>query len=244
MMNWKSIALCTSLLMVMSCSLDAQRKTVNGEGPMVKVDFDLDRFTEIALSMQAEVTITKGSPQRVTVEGQQNIIDIMSREVRGNTWGIGSKDGKWRMRNYQKLKVTITMAELNGLAISGSGNVRTTNSFSSNKDFELAISGSGDADLQLSVDDIEIAISGSGNAHLVGQGNNMEISISGSGDVKAEDMKVKTCEVSTAGSGRVEITVSESLEASLVGSGDVLYRGKPKVRVSSVGSGKVRSMSE
>ena len=211
---------------------------------MVTVDFDLDEFTELAVSMAAIVTITQGNDQKVTVTGQRNILDRLSRRVRGETWYIGPDDDRRRMRDYKRIEVKITMAQLNALAISGSGTVQTTNHFKTNRTFELAISGSGDAELSLDAVGFEVSISGSGNAILQGSGNNIEVNIAGSGNLKAADLKVKTCEVNTAGSGKTEIAVSESLEASLVGSGNVYYQGSPKVRVSSVGSGRVIAMSE
>lgn len=224
-----------SCLFLLSCyPSDAQR--VSGKGSIVTQEFDLETFSAIGLSMAAKVTLTQGSQQKVVVHGQQNILDLLNKKIKGGSWEIRCQEN---VRSYESLRIEITMKELDRVAISGSGDVITTNTFRTNGDFDLAISGSGDADIKVEADDIDCSISGSGNAVLQGKARSLDISIAGSGDVKATDLAVNHCAISTAGSGDSEVSVSDELTASIVGSGDVYYKGDPKVKVSVIGSGNV-----
>ena len=97
----------------------------------------------------------------------------------------------------------------------------------------------GDIKLNVAAKDINCSIGGSGEIHLEGSGDGLAISIGGSGDIEAYDLSVRKCEISSAGSGDINVNVSEKLDVSMVGSGDVSYKGDPKISKSIVGSGDV-----
>ncbi len=237
----KLSSLLTSLsvaLLLFSCSLEAQHGKITGEGGIVTKTLDLEKFHSVGLGISADVILTQGSRQEVKVEGQQNIIDNLLTEVRRGSWNI---EFDRRVRNYKKLKIYITMMELEAISIGGSGDISCTNQFKNLDDVAISIGGSGDVSLDLQAKDIAVSIGGSGEVTLDGSGDELAISIGGSGDVKAFDLAVATCQVSSAGSGEVEINVSDELEVSLVGSGYVTYKGSPKVKSSIVGSGNVES---
>ena len=50
-------------------------KTIHGEGDVVKEVLDIASFKGVSLGFHGDIYITQGSPQKVEVEGQKNIID-------------------------------------------------------------------------------------------------------------------------------------------------------------------------
>jgi hypothetical protein len=235
------------LILILACSvfvisLDAQnwaKGSVSGEGDVVKKEITLDKFESVSLSFGGDVILTKGSPQKVEVEAQQNIIENIKKEV---------KDGKWkiryekRVRNAKPVKVYITMPYFKSAGVSGSGSMTTTNTFTGLGDVKVYVSGSGDLNFDLEADELRSAISGSGDIVLEGTANDLDISISGSGDVEAFDLETKNCEISVSGSGDTQVNVSGELKISISGSGDVKYKGNPtKLKSSVSGSGDVES---
>ena len=197
-------------------------KSVSGEGPRVTKTIDLDDFTGIGLSLGADVHLEQGSKQKVTIKAQQNIIDLIQKEVRGGEWKIGFEKGI-NLRRHDGIDIYITIPTVDKLAIAGSGSITGKNDFKNVKDLEVSIAGSGDVELSGSGDDLEISIAGSGNVELA-------------------DFETNDCDVSIAGSGDCEIHVNGSLYVSIAGSGDVKYRGNPaKVKSKVAGSGDVRS---
>ena len=61
---------------------------VKGKGEIVSKELNLSKFTGVELSTSGDVILTKGSTQKVRVEGQQNIIDLINTEVSRGTWDI------------------------------------------------------------------------------------------------------------------------------------------------------------
>jgi hypothetical protein len=234
----KKFTLLLCALTIITITSQAQR--IRGEGDVVKQEIQLERITGISLSFAGDVVLTYGSPQEIIVEAQQNIIDNIKREVKNGSWQIAYQKN---VRDAKKVTVYITMETLEDAAVSGSGSITSTNRFEDLDDVELAVSGSGEIDLELSAEEIEVAISGSGDMELSGTGESLEIAISGSGDVDAGDLVVEDCEIAISGSGDATVHVNGSLEAAIAGSGDVRYRGNAtKVQSSVSGSGDVESI--
>ena len=97
---------------------------VKGNGEVVSKDLKLDKFTGIELSFSGDVIITQGATQKVRVEGQQNIIDLINTDVSGVNWKIGFVKN---VNNHKNLTIYITIPTLTKIGISGSGSIKTTN---------------------------------------------------------------------------------------------------------------------
>ncbi len=214
------------LSLMVSFTADAQWNKwgngVSGEGKKVTKTLDIDDFTGIGVSIGAEVHLRQGNKQKVEIKAQQNIIDLIDREVRNGKWRVRLEKGT-NLKRHDGIDVYITVPMIDELSVAGAGSI------------------TGETDFK-NVDDLEVSIAGSGEVTLSGSGEDLEISIAGSGDVELADFKVDDCEVSIAGSGDCEINVTGSLQVSIAGSGDVKYKGDPdKVKSSIAGSGDVRS---
>jgi hypothetical protein len=194
--------------------------TIQGEGSVVTKTLKLDNFKEIGLAVVGEVYISKGSTQKVTVKGQANIIDNLKTEVKDGEWDI---EFEQKARNYEKLVFYITVPDIEGLSIAGSGSIKGEDAFNNLNRLDLAIAGSGDIEF-------------SGSARKV------SVSIAGSGNVQVANLKTEDCEVDIAGNGDCSIEVTDALSVSIAGSGDVKYKGNPRLSTSIAGSGRVRQM--
>lgn len=198
-----------------------QAQAITGKGPKVKKELDLKTFESIGLGVRGTVYITKG-PQKVVVEGQENIIDELERDVEDGSWNIGFGRNK-RVRNYAELTFYISMPTVKDLAIGGSGTIIGQDAFNN-------------------LEELGLSIGGSGTIEFKGAAKSAKISIAGSGDVRASELRAGACKVSIAGSGDAAVDVSDDLEVSIAGSGKVKYKGKPRIKSSIAGSGNISSM--
>lgn len=199
------------------------KKTLNGEGPLVKKTLDIDNFESIGLGLQATVYLTQGNNYKVEIEAQQNIIDELNKEVKNGSWSIGF-DENYRVNNYKRATVWITMPTIESMAIGGSGDIIGETPFKN-------------------LGDLKISIGGSGNITFAGDAEDLKLSIAGSGKIKAEDLKVDNAKVSIAGSGTTYLHVDNGdLDVSIAGSGKVYYKGKAGIKTSIAGSGSVSSI--
>ena len=239
----KTIQLFAVLLVAnlfLACSADSQNwygNGMKGEGPKVTETIDLPSFDAIGLNINADIYLSQGN-QSVKIEAQKNILDNIVKEVEGDQWKI--KFDK-KVRNHEAIKIWISVPELTEVAVSGSGDVMGESSFKGLGKLRLAISGSGNIELDASSSSLDVAISGSGDIETGGSTGDCQIRISGSGDVTAKDLQAKTCSVRIAGSGDASVNVKDNLEVAIAGSGDVVYSGNPKVRSKISGSGDVHS---
>jgi hypothetical protein len=201
-------------------------------------------FTKVSFGVAGNLYINIGPEFSVIVEGNKRILDNVLTEVSGSKLVI--KNENWRMNNWrtdERITVRITMPEITGLGVSGSGKAEIKDAVKT-EDLNLSVSGSGKlyaSDVKVS--NLECSISGSGDISMGSTGGSSKagISISGSGNYFGESFKIGTAEIHISGSGNCECNVTESLRASVSGSGNVTYEGNPKLDAHVSGSGKVRS---
>jgi len=231
---------------------------VDGEGQVVRKTIDLDDFHSIVLQSSVNVYLKHSDQQKVEVEGQENIIALLNKEVNNGKWYVNFSKS---VRNLKTFKVYISLPAIELLKVSGSGNIKGTSAFKGLNNLELTVdgsgdisleadaievecrvAGSGDMDLALNANKIVASIAGSGNIEMEGSSNSFEGRINGSGDLECADLQVKTAKLQLTGSGNCSIAVIDEIQADLTGSGDVYYRGTPNVKANTTGSGEVQSM--
>ena len=202
-------------------SVHAQRwGKITGEGPLIKKEIKVSDFEKLGLAVGGEVFLSKGNTQKVVVEGQENIINNIETDVDNGKWSI---EFDQKVRDYKKLTFYITVPEITGLSIAGSGDIVTEDTFDRTSKMNMSIAGAGTIDFK-------------------GSTSELKVSIAGSGTVKAEDLKAENCKVSIAGSGNCYVHVNDRLNVSIAGSGDVRYKGSPSVKSSIAGSGNISSL--
>jgi hypothetical protein len=203
---------------------------------------DLPKFTSVKLAIGANVYLTQSNKQSFRIEASEKLIQLIETEVKNGKLII-----KWTKRNVrhsEKIKIYISMEEIEGVAISGSGDIIADGKIKTDK-IDLAISGSGDISFSnLEANDIKSRISGSADIYLAGSqtANSLSVAISGSGDVKAVKLPVKNVSIKISGSGDCKVNVIDRLDATVSGSGDIYYKGRPVINGKVAGSGSIKSM--
>ncbi len=203
---------------------------------------NLPKFTSVKLAIAANVYLSQDGKQSFRIEASDKLIKLIKTEVKNGKLTI--KWTKNNVRHSEKIKIYISMEEIEGVAISGSGGIIAEDNIKA-ENLELAISGSGDIRFNnLEANSIKSSISGSADIFLAGSktANSLSVAISGSGDVKAANLQVKNVRIKISGSGDCRVNAVDLLEASVSGSGDVFYKGRPKVNGKVAGSGSIRSI--
>jgi len=202
---------------------------------------DLKGFTKVSFGVPGNLYINLGSEFKVVLEGDKDLLNDIETEVSGGRLVIKKDD--WGWNNNERVTVYVTMPEISGLGVSGSGRAEIKDIVKTS-DLSLSVSGSGKLYTGgLEVTTLSSSISGSGDVIIGGSGNaaSAEIAISGSGNYSGDPLKIGTAEIRISGSGSCSCNVSGSLKASVSGSGNVNYLGNPKIDARVSGSGRVRS---
>jgi hypothetical protein len=223
------------LLILGGLSLSSCEQCVRGEGDPVVQVLEIPEFTALHLSGSHNVNLVQGVEQKVEITAPANIIELLNRSVRNNTWEISFEECV-RAKNIQ---INITVSSLSAITVSGSGDIKGMNNLNV-ENIEINVTGSGNVELMLNARNTNANISGSGDIKLSGSGTSLKATVTGSGDINARDFSTVRTNVEIIGSGDAFVNASELYEVSINGSGDVQYRETGARIVSDVrGTGEI-----
>ncbi|MBW2412618.1 MAG: DUF2807 domain-containing protein [Deltaproteobacteria bacterium] len=234
-----SALLCITLLTftITGCIVVINGESVQGSGNIITQEREVAEFSKVYLRGSGKVFLTPGETQSLEIKTDDNIMPLIETEVRGKKLTISHGNNRLRPTFFE---VYITVQKLEGVGISGSGDIVGNDRFVTDMLY-VEISGSGDMDLEVKTGLLENKISGSGSLQLSGTAEEYTISVSGSGKMNAYGVDARHVSVQVSGSGSCRISASESLDARISGSGDVYYRGQPKIDARISGSGSLKS---
>ncbi len=226
-------------LLASGCGLNV----VFGSGRVVTETRAVSDFSRVELLGSGEVILAQGTTEGLQVEAEDNLMSHLRTEVRGHTLYLGLNDeaGPAILQPTKSIKYYVSLKTVEGLALSGSGNITTGPLTGDN--LELTITGSGNIFVDTAaVKAVKSAIRGSGRCEVRGgTATAQDVEISGSGNYAGEKLETATGQVRITGSGKATVWAKESLDARISGSGDVYYYGTPQVTERITGSGDVRS---
>jgi hypothetical protein len=225
----------TLLLLTSSCNNDDDRPCLSGNGQEDNFSFTTNNFNRVDLLCEADVFFGKGQPRQVDARGFSNIINALRINAQDRLLEI---DSRRCVVPGDQPKVFLTIPEIDGLSITGSGNITSDERFFSG-DLDLLLLGSGNMDIATDVNDLEATLTGSGNMELEGTADLAYFYLAGSGNMEAFDMRVREAEIELIGSGDIEIYARDFLLITLSGSGNVYFKGDPVLDIVITGSGEV-----
>jgi Putative auto-transporter adhesin, head GIN domain len=206
-----AVALLAVLLVVAACSV------TKGSGKVVSQTREVTGFTKVELSGSGELTIEKTGVESLTISAEDNLLPQLTSEVSGDTLTLGTKPNTTVVPT-KPITYSLTVKDLNGIAVSGSGSVRVSN---------------------LTTNSLTTQISGSGTISASGTVNDQAVDISGSGRYQAEQLTSKTAKVQISGSGHASVLATDLLDVKISGSGTLTYGGNPQITQEISGSGKL-----
>lgn len=219
----------------------SQWNTVTGSGNIKKETRSVSDFTGIALSGNINVELSYGTSNTITLEGDDNLLPLIETVVEGENLVVKTKD-KTGIKTNKKIRVSVSVARLTNLKVSGSGNITGNGDFSNSGTTDISVSGSGNINVGVgSFNETKINISGSGNITLKGQNtNNITAKISGSGDIDCSNFSANDVLAHVSGSGNIKVYANKSIDAKISGSGNIFYKGPAgNINLKSAGSGKI-----
>lgn len=235
----KPIGACVMLLFLTSCSAQNWNK-VKGNGNVISEKRNVGNFDEIAISGSFDVFLVQGNEGEMNIKIEDNLLPFLITEVENGKLLIKWKSGT-NINTSKGIEITVYFEDFNGLALSGSGDVVGKDVIKS-ETFDVAVSGSGDMELEFEVVKLNAAVSGSGDMDLKGDAKNFEAAVSGSGDIDGVNLKTEKSTLRVSGSGGITISVLHELNAKVSGSGTIRYKGSPEMEdVKVSGSGDVRT---
>lgn len=189
--------------------------SVSGSGNRTTEKRDVAAFTSISSSGAFNVEVTCQKERSVTLEGDDNILSLVTTEVKGATLYL---DTKKSYSTKKPITVRITVPDLDELTSSGAGEFNVSN---------------------IKNDSLRFKTSGAATINASGETKTLRIEMSGAGSVATVNLKATDVDVTMSGAGSAEVFASNKLDANISGAGSITYSGDPKVvnkNVSGIGS--------
>ena len=223
-------------------SVNLGNNRVRGSGKVISEERQVSGFDKVEINGSGELYIEQGNTEALTVEADDNLMEYITTEVRGDTLELSIKPN-FNIMFSSKIVYRLTVKELRGVSISGSGKV--VSSSLATDELRISTSGSG----KFEFDDLQAGIltastGGSGEFLLKGKVDEVKVTISGSGKFNCPDLETTSTDINITGSGEVTSWATDQLNIRISGSGSVRYYGSPEVNQSIAGSGNVRKLGD
>ena len=173
-------------------------------------------FTAVDISGAYEVEIVAQKEQSVEIEGDDNLLPLIKTEVRNGVLKISNEKS---LSTRNKIRLRISVQQLDGIETSGLSNIVATN---------------------VKSDEFKIDTSGASELKVSGEAKSVSIDSSGAGNIDTKDLRAEKVNVSSSGAATAEVYATEELTASVSGGGNVDYYGNPKtVKEDKSGAGTI-----
>lgn len=191
------------------------RAEVNGSGKRVTQKREISPFTSISTEGAFEIEVTCQKDLSLEVEGDDNVLELVTAEVRGNVLRLRNT------KNYSTndpVRLKITVPNLEGLTVSGAGRIHI-------KDMKN--------------EKFEIDSNGAPNITVSGSTNTIDIDSNGAGRIDTQNLRATRGVVDSKGVSRIDLDVRDQLDVTVSGPSTVTYRGDPIVNKTVNGPGRV-----
>lgn len=210
----------SGIIIVNGRVLSPSNGLIEGSGTITQRESNLSTpVTTIQISGSAELFLSQGDDNTLSISAEENIIDLLEQKIDGNELILGVKPNVV-FKTHRPIVYKLIVADPQKLIVSGTANV--TIDRLKGASFTCDISGSGDVKIQ------------------AGEVKQQHVIISGSGDYKAANLKSQTAQINISGTGDAVIHADKSLAVSISGCGECGYYGNPSISKSIRGSGSLR----
>ncbi|GLU44292.1 hypothetical protein Musp01_19160 [Muricauda sp. NBRC 101325] len=206
-----------------------------GNGQVVEETRNVDgNFTVVSASEGIDVFVTQGSEYKISVEADENIIDLIGTDVR---------DGKLKIHAIENIgratkNVYVTLPDVSGLESSSGADLIAQNVIESER-IDLDASSGADLQVELVAGEVSADCSSGADIRVSGRAEVLYADASSGSDIKARDLMVKRCNADASSGADISVNVSESLVADASSGADIKYSGDPSVQTKKSVSGSV-----
>ena len=242
------VIFCVIALFFAACKTDFNfvSETIKGNGTLITKEISIEDYDKIEIVGRVDLNyqqLEENPYFQFTID--ENLVEYLDIHVKNRILYIEPVKNETGLSTYNlnptKFIVNTNSKQIRNIDLAGSGTINLVSDIQSdNLDFDIAGSGKIVSEKSITIGILTIDLAGSGNIALKGNVETCKIDIAGSGNMISPDLSVKHLKCDIAGSGKVEIDVTESIHCDIAGSGTIIYTGNPSsVNQDIAGSGKL-----
>ena len=220
----KVLALTVLFFSTTSCFID-NFAGVKGNGNVIsenrKVDSDFDA---IKVSQGIELILTQSNNFSLTVEADENIMDLLKTTVKGNTLHVSFEKNVYRATSR---KVYLSTETISSLATSSGANIISENTIKS-ENIDLDASSGSFINIKTRANFVQCETSSGATMKVVGTTKSSKFSASSGSTIHADKLESENTTAKVSSGANIDVYASESLTAKASSGGDIDYAGNPK----------------
>ncbi|MDP5104836.1 head GIN domain-containing protein [uncultured Polaribacter sp.] len=181
-------------------------------------------FTAMKVSSGLELYISQGSKNKITVEADENLHELIKTEVKDGVLTIYSEKNIWKAKAR---KIYVTIKEVEVVAATSGAEVYTKETLTVKN---LTVSATSGAEINISVDADSIETVATSGADIAISGiSNTHISKATSGaSIDAFKLQSKNVTAIVTSGADINVYASEKMDGKATSGGDIDFKGNPK----------------
>jgi hypothetical protein len=216
----------TLLVGLLGLSMASCRFT-SGSGDIVTSTRNTGSFSGVSAGGGFEVEIRTGSPHKVVVEADDNLLEDVETSVEGGRLRIRMKKGV--NARHAHLKVFITAPSITNLQSSASADINVIGTLSSDKTIVVNASSGSSIKADLDAPAVEADASSGSQIDLTGRTRSFDGQSSSGASIDAEELLSENTRAETSSGASLHVHASVELNAKASSGGTVKYRGPASV---------------
>ena len=198
---------------------------------LITRDYKVKEFNKIDAGTVGDIYYTQSADGKTDVQiyGPDNIVALIQVAVKDSTLLL-SIDKSKKVRNFKKMKITITSPTLNSISFKGVGDVHIDNGLTTDNLY-VESKGVGDVKIKsLTCSSLNVQSMGVGNVKLAGTVQAATLHSKGVGNIEAGNLQANIVEASSHVVGDFTFIAVESINAAVRGVGSIKYKGNPTIK--------------
>lgn len=190
-------------------------------------------FSKIKVNTGLELEISQGNENKIVLEADENLHDIIFTEVENGVLKIYSEKSIWKAKSK---KVFVTVKNLHELSTTSGAFVNNETIFKADTLTVIATSG---AEINFSVEAnsiITVATSGA-DLKIAGKANYHNSNATSGASIRAKSLESATVFANVTSGADIDIFASETFNANATSGEDINYFGNPKKATKKTTSG-------
>ncbi len=188
---------------------------VAGSGNRLKEKRTVANFTSISTEGAYEIEFVAQEPLSLEIEGDDNILPLITTEVTSNVLHIKSKES---FSTRKPVALRISAPGLEGVSASGAGRIEITG---------------------LKNEKFGMNVNGAPTVRVSGETKTLDLEANGAANIDTHKLRADRVTVEANGASKVEVQAALELDLNVNGPSRVTYHGNPRVKQTVSGPGSV-----
>lgn len=226
-------------LLLLSCNFSMNiGQGVDGNGNVINVERTISSdFKDIIVSQGLDLYITQTNDVSLTVEADENLMDLIMTEVVDGTLKIYTTEN---IRRASSRKIMLNIETIASIKATSGSDVHSENTIEVDN-LELKTTSGADIKLDVKTESLDCSSTSGSDIKLRGTTNIFKAVATSGSDINASELQAQNSDVKATSGADISVNTSKLLTAKATSGGDIRYSGNPeKIDKSDTSAGSVR----